>query len=378
MDAAFARLMSPRASSVTTAMLVRLGRVTNRTLVLPLLIFYPTSRCNSRCISCDWWKQSGADDLTLDEIAQIAEELPPLGTRVVAFSGGEPLLRHDVLDAASIFRARGLSLQLLTSGVLLERLADGVARHFSRVFVSLDAASDRLYEEIRGINALGAVERGIARLRRLAPHVPVTARATIHRANFRELPRLIDHAKMLGIDGISFLAADLSSTAFGRGFDDPSARRPGSEPGASELRRPFDPGRFSNLALSPDEASEFADIVERTIAVYRAELESGFVAETPERLRRLPRYYRALTGNGPLPAVQCNAPWVSVVLEANGAVRPCFFHPPVGNIRRTPFEYLLKRSLPAFRAGLDVSTDPTCARCVCTLNAGWRNAPWAS
>src|SRR6185436_15755660 len=181
-----------------------------------LLIFYPTSRCNSRCLSCDWWKHSGEDDLTVDEIANVAAGLPSLGTRVVAFSGGEPLLRPDVFEAASMFRARGMTLQLLTSGVLLERSAERVAEHFSRVFVSLDAATDALYEDVRGVNALATVGRGIARLRRVAPSVPIMARATLHRANFRELPRLIEHAKAIGLDGISFLAADVSSGAFGR------------------------------------------------------------------------------------------------------------------------------------------------------------------
>ena len=46
-------------STLRTAMLVRLTEVTNRTFVLPLVVFYPTSRCNSRCVSCDWWKASG-------------------------------------------------------------------------------------------------------------------------------------------------------------------------------------------------------------------------------------------------------------------------------------------------------------------------------
>ena len=47
------------AASLATATLVRLGEITNRTLVLPLVVYYPTSRCNSRCISCDWWRQTG-------------------------------------------------------------------------------------------------------------------------------------------------------------------------------------------------------------------------------------------------------------------------------------------------------------------------------
>ena len=92
-------LMAQR-SGVTTTMLVHLGALANRTLVLPLLIFYPTSRCNSRCVSCDWWRRSGAGDLSVDEVRRVAESLPALGTRVVAFSGGEPLLRPEVFAFA--------------------------------------------------------------------------------------------------------------------------------------------------------------------------------------------------------------------------------------------------------------------------------------
>src|SRR5262249_40526618 len=202
--------------ALTTSLLARLGRITNRTFVLPLLILFPTSRCNSRCVSCDWWKQSGVDDLTIDEIRSLARTLPALGTRVVVFSGGEPLLRPEVFDAADAFRERDIVLHLLTSGVLLERFADRVGRRFSRVCVSLDATSDALYERIRGVNALATVARGVARLRREAPAVSITGRATLHRANFRELPRLIDHARTIGLDGMSFLPADVSSHAFGR------------------------------------------------------------------------------------------------------------------------------------------------------------------
>jgi Fe-coproporphyrin III synthase len=360
MDAAVADIMSIDRRALATAVFVRLGEAVNRTFVLPLVIFYPTSRCNSRCISCDWWRHTGEDDLTLDEIETVAAALPALGTRVVAFSGGEPLLRPDVFDAAAMFRSHGVSLQLLTSGVLLDRSADRVGEHFSRVFVSLDAATEERYADIRGINALPALARGIARLRRVAPGVPVTARATLHRENFRELPHLIEHAKLLGLDGISFLATDVSSTAFGR------ASAGTATPAGTALR------------LTRDEVTEFTALVERTLAVYQADFESGFVAESPAKLRALPRYYAALGGDGPFPPVRCNAPWVSVVLEATGDVRPCFFHPPVGNVRRTPLAELVTRNLRRFRETLDIHTDPTCARCVCTLNAGWRRAPWVS
>src|SRR5580765_2380093 len=121
---------------LATTALVRRGEITNRTFVLPVLIFYPTSRCNSRCASCDWWKCSGEGDLDLEEIEQLTKSLPRLGARVVVFSGGEPLLRPEVFDAARLFLAQGVQLHLRTSGVLLERCAAEVARHFSRAIVS--------------------------------------------------------------------------------------------------------------------------------------------------------------------------------------------------------------------------------------------------
>ena len=349
-------------STLATATLVRLGQVTNRTFVLPLLIFYPTGRCNSRCVSCDWWKQSGADDLTLDEIASVAEALPALGTRMVVFSGGEPLLRPEVFDAAQLFRAQGMTLHLLTSGVLLERFADRVAQHFSRVIVSLDATTAALYEQIRGVDALATVGRGVARLRRVAPNVPLSGRATLHRANFRELPRLIEYAKALGLDRMSFLPADVSSLGFGR------ATRPDVNLAP----------RCASLALEAEEIDEFEAIIERTIAVYASDFDSGFVAESPEKLRRLPRYYAALRGVEPFPRVSCNAPWVSVVVEANGSVRPCFFHRSIGNVRQAPIATIVARNLRAFRESFDVGADPVCVRCVCALKTSWRSAPWAS
>jgi len=343
-------------SALATATLIRLGQATNRTFVLPLLIFYPTGRCNSRCVSCDWWKQTGADDLTVEEIGALASSLPALGTRMVVFSGGEPLLRPEVFDAARLFRARGMTLHLLTSGVLLERFAERVAEQFDRVIVSLDAASASLYEQIRGVDALAIVGRGIARLQRLAPGVPLSARATLHKANFRELPRLIDHAKALGVDRISFLPADVSSLGFGRNV--------------VPERAP--------LALDEDEIDDFEAIVERTISVYARDFDSGFVAESPDRLRRLPRYYAALRGDAPFPRVSCNAPWVSVVVEANGSVRPCFFHGSIGNLREAPLSAIVGRDLRAFRESFNVGADPVCVRCVCSFKTSWRSAPWAS
>jgi MoaA/NifB/PqqE/SkfB family radical SAM enzyme len=351
------------AASIATAALVRIGEMTNRTFTLPMAILCVTSRCNSRCLSCDWWRHTGSADLTLEEVGSLAGQLSNLGVRLVLFSGGEPLLRSDVFDLARQFRDRGVSLHLLTSGILLERFAERVAEYFARVCVSLDAADSALYERVRGVAALQALEAGVARLRQVAPALKVTARSTLHRHNFRELPKLIEHAKCLALDGISFLPADISSTAFGR-------QRPRGEPRWDQPPEP--------LALNSEEAAELEATVERTIDQYAGDFESGFVAESPDKLRRIPAYYQALAGKRPFPPVSCNAPWVSIVIEANGSVRPCFFHEPIGNVRQASVKSIVDRNLRVFRADLSVGANPVCARCVCSLKTGWRSAPWLS
>ena len=344
-------------SGVAAAAACRVGELTNRNLVMPLLVFYPTSRCNSRCLSCDWWQSTGADDLSYAEIAEVARAVPALCISRVLLSGGEPLLRPDFGRVAALFRRQGARLELTTSGVLLAPRAEAVAAHVHRVTVSLDGAGAASYHAVRGIDGLGALEAGLARLSALAPRLPVAARATLHAMNFRELPALVETARRLGLDGISFPAADLSSGAFGR--------RAGAAPSARAL-----------LPAAAD-LDELDAIIDRTARDLAHEFACGFIAETPDKLRRIPRYYRALRGEGPFPPVSCNAPWVSAVVEANGAVRPCFFHDPIGNVREKPLASIIHHDLRRFRRGFVVTTDPVCRRCVCSLKVGMRSQLWA-
>jgi radical SAM protein with 4Fe4S-binding SPASM domain len=56
------------------------------------------------------------------------------------------------------------------------------------------------------------------------------------------------------------------------------------------------------------------------------------------------------------------------VIEADGTVRPCFFHKALGNVHESPLEVILNSDAAiAFRRNLDVATDETCRACVCTL-----------
>ena len=341
-------------STLSANAAVKINEATHQTLALPLLIFFPTARCNSRCISCNWWQADGATDLALDEVRALAQELPALRTRVVLFSGGEPLLRRQVFEMADLFRAQGVKLHLLTSGLFLEKYAKPIAARFEQVTISLDGPTQALYQEIRGVDALALVERGVARLHDTAPELPIRARSTLHRHNFAELPRLIDKAKEMNLSQISFLAADVTSEAFGQ------RNMAGTQ----------------GLVLDKCQVEEFTRVVEDSIHQRAQDFESHFIAESPDKLRRLPKYYAAQLGLTDFPSTACNAPWTSAVVEADGAVRPCYFHPAVGNIRQKKLSAILSAEMVAFRRGLNVGTNPTCRKCVCTLKVGLRSKLW--
>lgn len=309
-------------------------------------------------MSCDWWRADGKADLTLDEIRRLAGELPRYGTRLVVLTGGEPLVRTDVMDVADAFLAQGMRLQLLTSGLALERFAPAIVARFDEVTVSLDGHTPELYREIRGVSGLGAVEAGVKSLRSLSPSMSIRARSTLHRKNFRALPGIIAKAREMGLSQLSFLAADVTSDTFNR------RSLPRSDSGSTGP---------SALLLDADEVVELAAVVETVIRLHARELEEGVVVPGPDGLRRLVQYYRAHLGGGAFPEVDCNAPWASVVIEADGAVRPCFFHPPVGNLREQGLSAILSSAMPAFRRALDVATNEICQHCVCTLKVGVRS-----
>ena len=101
---------------------------------------------------------------------------------------------------------------------------------------------------------------------------------------------------------------------------------------------------------------------------HAAAIDSGYLAEGPEKLRRIVLHFRAHLGQSRHIAPRCNAPWVSTVIEADGTVRPCFFHRSLGNIHERSLPAILNdNEAVSFRASLDVVNNPVCQRCVCSL-----------
>jgi len=316
---------------------------------LPILVLLPHSRCNCRCLMCDIWKIRQVREIAAADLEPHLESLRALQVRWVVFSGGEPLMHADLAPLAGPLRAEGIRLTLLTSGLLLERHTRLVSDFFDDVIVSLDGPP-AIHDQIRSVpRAFDRLAQGVKSLRRLRPDLPINARTTVQRTNCVRLRETVRTARDLKLTSISFLAVDTTSQAFNR--PDGWTRE-----------------RQNTVNIGPEQVEDLALEMEALIREHASDIDAGFIRESAEKLRGIVAYFRAQLGQIPPSSPHCNAPWVSAVVEADGTVRPCFFHRAIGNIRDNALtDVLNSEAATRFRAELDVPSNPICQRCVCSL-----------
>jgi MoaA/NifB/PqqE/SkfB family radical SAM enzyme len=323
---------------------------------LPLLILYPHSRCNCRCLMCDIWRNTSRNEMAPGMVAGWLDEWRALGVQRVVLSGGEALMHSQLWELCALLRGAHIGITLLSTGLLLERHAARVVEFCDDVVVSLDGPAE-VHDRIRNVpRAFERLARGAAAVNAAAAArgvaVALSGRCTVQKQNFQSLCAVVRAAHEIGLSRISFLAADVTTDAFNRpaGWDDDHVGR---------------------VALASDDLPlllQELDTLERENA---EDFATGFIAESPMKLRRrLHQYYAALLGQGEFYPNACNAPWVSTVIEADGTVKPCFFQPPLGNLYRAGNLQAILNSPQsrAWRQGLDPHRDAICRRCVCTLS----------
>jgi Fe-coproporphyrin III synthase len=313
---------------------------------LPLVTLYLSDRCNSRCVTCDYWRH-GRDHLPLESVQGMLPGLTKLGTRFALLSGGEPLLNPQWREIAATLRTHGLRLWLLTSGLSLAKHAAQLPPLFESVTVSLDGTSAATYRAIRGLDAFEVVCQGIRAAVRAG--IATGLRVTVQRANYRELPEFVRLARGLGVTQISFLAVDVGNPhAFGR-------------------ESAFGAG----LVPEPGEVAELGALIDSMQREFAAEFASGFIAESPHKLRGIRGYFAALLGQGEFPPVRCNAPEFSAVINTQGRMAPCFFipGPAAASAASDPAVALEGESMRALRAEIRAGRRAECQRCVCSM---WR------
>ena len=123
-----------------------------------------TNRCNENCIYCHHdGMLSSKNEMTPDEIYKICEIAKKLGVKKIRISGGDPLVRNDIVEIVEKIASLNFKdISLTTNGVLLEKYAEDLKKAgLNRVNVSLDTLNHTTYRFVTNSDYLNEAKSGI-------------------------------------------------------------------------------------------------------------------------------------------------------------------------------------------------------------------------
>jgi 12,18-didecarboxysiroheme deacetylase len=172
----------------------------------PVLVWNVTRRCNLKCLHCYAQATAGPapDELSPQAALDLLRDLKDFGTPVVLFSGGEPLLRPDLLELVDRAVAHGMRAVISTNGTLISRDLAWRLKDLglSYVGISLDGAA-AVHDRFRGESgSFAAAMAGVRHCREMG--LKVGLRFTISRLNYREVPAIFDLVEEYQLPRICF------------------------------------------------------------------------------------------------------------------------------------------------------------------------------
>ena len=172
----------------------------------PVVVWNCTRQCNLHCIHC--YASAGSrrsrGELNTVTAKAFIRDLADFGVPALLFSGGEPLLREDLFELASLAREQEIRLTLSTNGTLINKsVAKEISRiGFSEVGISLDGIGVN-NDRIRGKK--GAYQTALEGIRNcICAGLRVSLRLTITRFNYQEIPAIFRLVEEENIDRVCF------------------------------------------------------------------------------------------------------------------------------------------------------------------------------
>jgi len=173
---------------------------------LVMLIFFVTSRCNSKCKMCFYWRQrSREDELTLQEIEEITQKTPNFTHLMI--SGGEPYLRKDLPEIVQSFTNNNdIKFLTIPTNATLPRIVYDQTRkiletcdlkHFN-VALAVDGIKEK-HDEIRGFpenfKLMQQTYKYLCLLRKEFPNFAISTVTTCSIYNQKELLNIYRYVK---------------------------------------------------------------------------------------------------------------------------------------------------------------------------------------
>ena len=103
-----------------------------------------SSKCTTKCVMCDHWRNN-KEDLTLDRLKALFYNIARAGTETIILSGGEPLMREDIIEVFRLAHGNNLKIGLLTNGTMPQEesnirkeVINSIKQYVSWVAISID------------------------------------------------------------------------------------------------------------------------------------------------------------------------------------------------------------------------------------------------
>lgn len=172
----------------------------------PVVVWNMTRRCNLKCVHC--YAQAvdvnGKDEISTAKAREIIADLAQYGAPVMLFSGGEPLVRQDLVELASYATEKGMRAVISTNGTLItpEKARELKQVGLSYVGISLDGL-EAVHDHFRGVpGSFRRALNGIANCQ--AEGLKVGLRFTINRRNVGEIPGIFQLLRDLEVPRACF------------------------------------------------------------------------------------------------------------------------------------------------------------------------------
>lgn len=173
----------------------------NKIPELRLVAWEITRNCNLSCIHCRAAATMGPYENELDTRACFAllDQIREVGRPIVILTGGEPLLRNDILDIAAYGTDKGLRMVMAPNGTLITR---DVARRMAltgirRISISIDGATEASHDRFRGVaGAFRSALKGIDHAK--SAGIEFQINTTITQSNLDQIPAIQQLAENLG------------------------------------------------------------------------------------------------------------------------------------------------------------------------------------
>jgi MoaA/NifB/PqqE/SkfB family radical SAM enzyme len=242
------------------------------------------------------------EELSTNEWKRVIDEMSKLGIAFCSISGGEPLLRNDVIELGEYMEKKGIRNALNTNGTLIsETNAEQILKTFETIIISLDGFK-KTHNLIRKRKyAFQETWNGIKILKKIKEEKNCKSRVgvnfVINKLNYKELLPLLNFLRKKDIvDFVSIQPVNFVKELY---------------PPPSEIRKII---------------SEVKKIKEKY---------PSFIKDSLEFLDLIPRFFER-------ERFPCHAGELYFILEPNGNVLPCsYFFEPLGNVRKESLSRIL-------------------------------------